>query len=76
MSEILSLFPETYKTSRARFWDDLARVQQLWPQARLSQHKLAGEEDLTIDWIYADALDKNEKVFILTNSKTEATIYP
>ena len=69
MSEILSLFPDIYEASRARFRADLAAVQQLWPQARLSQHKLAGKEDLTIDWIYADALGKNEKVFILTTGE-------
>ena len=66
MSEILSLFPETYEVSRARFREDLSVVQQFWPQAQLSKHRLTGDEDLTIDWIYADAVGNNEKVFILT----------
>jgi len=30
------------------------------------EHRLPGEEDLTIDWIVADALERNEKGFILT----------
>ena len=69
MSEILSLFPETYEVSRARFREDLSVVQQFWPQAQLSKHRLPGDEDLTIDWIYADAVGKNEKVFILTTGE-------
>jgi len=69
MSEILSLFPETYEASRMRFRENLAEVQKSWPQAQLSQHRLPGDEDLTIDWIYADALEKNEKVFILTTGE-------
>jgi hypothetical protein len=35
----------------------------------LSQHKIAGGEDLTIDWIRSDALESNEKVFILTTAE-------
>ncbi len=66
MNEIATLFPETYEASRARFRDNLAIVQTNWPQAQLSQHRLPGEDDLTIDWIYSDAQEKNEKVFILT----------
>jgi hypothetical protein len=52
-----------------RFRDDLAQVQQFWPQARLFQHRLPGDEDLSIDWIYTDALKENEKVFILTTGE-------
>jgi hypothetical protein len=66
MNEILSLFPDTYEESRNRFRDNLAVVQQFWPHARLSHTRLPGDEDLTIEWTYADALEKNEKVFILT----------
>ena len=66
MSEIANLFPETYETSQTRFRENLAVVQHFWPQAQLSQQRLSGDEDLTIDWIYSDARGKNEKVFILT----------
>ena len=69
MSEILALFPETYEASRARFRDNLTVVQKLWPQARLSKHQLPGDEDLSIDWIYADALGKNGKIFLLTTGE-------
>jgi hypothetical protein len=66
MSEILKLFPKTYEISRARFRENLAVVQHFWPQAQRSQQRISGQEDLTIDWIYADALGNNQKAFILT----------
>jgi len=69
MSDITSLFPETYEASRDRFRQNLAVVQARWPQAQHSYHRLPGEEDLTIDWIYTDGLEKNKKVFILTTAE-------
>jgi len=41
----------------------------MWPKARLFQHKLQGDEDLTIDWIYADANKTNQKGFTLTTGE-------
>ncbi len=41
----------------------------MWTGAGLFQHKLAGDEDLTIDWIYSDATKTNQKVFILTTGE-------
>jgi len=69
MSDILSLFPETYEASRERFRNNLAFIQKGWPGARLSQHKIEGDEDLTIDWITSDALDTNQKVLVLTTAE-------
>ncbi|HKJ37167.1 MAG TPA: M14 family metallopeptidase [Anaerolineales bacterium] len=69
MSDILSLFPETYETSRERFRNDLAVIQKYWPQAELSHYKIAGDEDLTIDWIHSSALDKNDKVLLFTTAE-------
>lgn len=69
MSDVLSLFPETYEASRERFRHSLAVIQKYWPKAQLSQHKITFDEDLTIDWIRSDAIDKNEKVFILTTAE-------
>jgi hypothetical protein len=66
MAEIPSLFPDTYENSRARFRENLGEVQAYWPSAQLLQHRLPGEEDLTMDWIVSDALERNAKVFILT----------
>jgi hypothetical protein len=69
MSNILSLFPATYEASRERFRNNLPVVQSMWSKAKLLQHKLSGDEDLTIDWIYSDAADTHQKVFILTTGE-------
>jgi hypothetical protein len=69
MTDIHSLFPETYEASRARFRNSLSALQSKWNNAQLFQHKLTGAEDLTIDWIYADANETNQKVFILTTGE-------
>ncbi len=69
MTNIQSLFPKTYEASRERFRNNLSVVQSKWNNARLFQHKLAGAEDLTIDWIYSEATETNQKVFILTTGE-------
>ena len=69
MSDILSLFPETYETSRERFRNNLSVIQKYLPKAELSNHKIMGDEDLTIDWITSDALETNEKVLIFTTAE-------
>ena len=61
--------PETYIASRTRFYNSLTVVQKLWPAARLQKHALAGDEDLSIDWIWADALEKKEKVLLVTTGE-------
>lgn len=69
MKELLALFPETYEASRERFRQNLPAIRKGWPAAELSHHRLPGDEDLTIDWIHSDALEKNEKVLILTTAE-------
>ncbi|GAB4456438.1 MAG: hypothetical protein Kow0070_06550 [Anaerolineales bacterium] len=69
MTPIQFLFPETYEASRERFRSNLTAIQSLWGSAALHQHKLPGDEDLTIDWIYSDATETNQKVFILTTGE-------
>lgn len=69
MTSLQALFPETYEASRERFRKNLPIVQSMWSKAKLFQHKLSGEEDLTIDWIYSDAVEINQKVFILTTGE-------
>jgi len=69
MTDIQSLFPKTYESSRERFRNYLSTVQLMWSNAKLFQHKLQGDEDLTIDWIYSDAAESNQKVFILTTGE-------
>jgi hypothetical protein len=75
MTEIQALFPETYETSRQRFRDNLSTVQAMWPKAKLFQHALPGDEDLTIDWIYSDAVESKEKIFMLTTGEHGVECY-
>ncbi|MFN2159529.1 MAG: M14 family metallopeptidase [Anaerolineales bacterium] len=69
MQEITRLFPDTYETSRRRFRGNLSIIKNFWPNAGLNSFKLPCEEDLTIDWISSDALEKNEKVVIFTTGE-------
>ena len=65
-----TLFPRDYEESRATFRQDLERVQARWPNARLESHCLAGDEaaaeDLTIDWIHADGLQRHDMLLLFT----------
>ena len=69
MTPLPKLFPKTYEASRARFRRDLILVQRHWPSARLDSCPLAGDEDLTIDWIQADGLTKLDKLLILATGE-------
>jgi predicted deacylase len=69
MEDILSLYPDTYEASRERFRQNLAVIQSKWPAAELSGHRLPGDEGLTIDWIRSNALEKNEKVLVMTTAE-------
>jgi hypothetical protein len=69
MTEVSDLFPSSFETSRARFRNNLGVVQKLWPDAQHNQHRLEGEEDLTIDWISARGVERTEKFLILTTGE-------
>jgi len=69
MTDILALFPKTYEESRDRFRTDLSFVQKIWPKAELRQHALSFDKDLTIDWTYSEAIDKNEKILVFTTGE-------
>jgi len=69
MTDIQSLFPTIYESSRERFRNNLSVVQSMWKDAKLFHHKLSGDEDLTIDWIYSTATESNQKFFILTTGE-------
>lgn len=64
--DVSALFPRSYEESRARFRSNLGLIRRLWPNARLMHHRLTGEEDLTIDWIQAGSLERNEKLLLFT----------
>jgi hypothetical protein len=71
VAQVSALFPGSYEESRARFRGEIHRVRQLWPGARLGGHRLAlaEDDDLTIDWIEADPLERREKLLILTTGE-------
>jgi len=62
-------FPSGYEDSRARFRNYLDRVRGRWPSARLGQHRLAGDEDLTIDWLQAEPAEGKEQVLLMTTGE-------
>lgn len=67
--DVKNYFPITYEGSRQRFRDYLPEIKKRWPDARIEQYRLPGEEDLTIDWITAAATDKTEKLLIFTTAE-------
>ncbi len=75
MTDIQYLFPETYQASRERFRNNLSAVQAKWKNAKLFQHTLSYDNDLTIDWIYAEAEGGNEKIFMLTTGEHGVECY-
>ena len=75
MTEIQALFPETYEASRERFRNNLSAVQAMWPKAKSFRHALPGNEDLTIDWIYSEAVESSEKVLLLTTGEHGVECY-
>jgi hypothetical protein len=66
MTTLPLAFPSGYEDSRAHFRQYLEQVQRRWPGARLGQHRLAGEEDLTIDWLQAEPLEGRDQVLVVT----------
>jgi len=63
------VFPSSYEGSRARFREQLDRVRRLWPDARLLNHPVGGDESLTIDWIEADALASQNRLLVFTTGE-------
>jgi len=59
-------FPSTYEDSRERFKTSLSLLQSKWPDARLESHPLKEHPDLSIDWIWADARQKENLVIVST----------
>jgi len=62
----MPVVPNTYEESRQRFRDNLAVIRRSWPSARRDHHALDGMEDLTIDWIMADARKRKEKLLVIS----------
>lgn len=62
-------FSKTYQESRERFRGLLPQVKELWPDAALHTESIGNEEDLTIDFIYADARVSNDQVMFMTTGE-------
>ena len=60
------LIPDSYEQSRARFraWIDSIRTR--WPASRLTSQALPYNDDLTIDWVSADALISKDRLFVIS----------
>jgi predicted deacylase len=63
-TDSLAFFPSIYETSREKFCAMLAPIKTIWRDAQWLNHPLG--DDLTIDWIQADALQQRENLLILT----------
>ena len=75
MTTTQSLFPQTYESSRERFRGYLPEIQKMWGKAALHQHALSYDNNLTIDWIYSPATEKNEKVLVFTTGEHGVECY-
>lgn len=59
-------YPSSYEDSRARFIQSLELIRQKWPQASLESHPLKEHPNLSIDWIWAEAPQQENLLFIST----------
>ena len=75
MTTTQSLFPQTYNSSRERFRGYLPEIQKMWGKAALHQHALSYDNNLTIDWIYSPATEKNEKILVFTTGEHGVECY-
>ncbi len=58
--------PASYDDSRARFLSYAERIRDLWPAARFDAHPLAFDPSVSIDWCSAEAIERKDRLFILT----------
>src|SRR5512136_1431716 len=62
----MATIPETYEESRERFRASLSTIQTLWSEANVTSTPVAGDPNLTIDVISADARRSKQKRLMLT----------
>ncbi|MFH2039388.1 MAG: M14 family metallopeptidase [Chloroflexota bacterium] len=58
--------PESFQHSRGLFIKDLPLIHSYWKLAKHSSLVVSDKEDLTIDWISADAIKEPKKLFFLS----------
>jgi len=69
LTEILALFPNSYEQSRIRFLQSFDLIKMYWSNARRYRYPLSNFDELSIDWIQADAIERTEKVLIFTTGE-------
>ena len=69
MTSTQSLFPETYESSRERLRGYLSTIKKMWNKAELYQHIMSFDNELSIDWIYSEATEKNERILVFTTGE-------
>ncbi|PPA71029.1 M14 family metallopeptidase [Jeotgalibacillus proteolyticus] len=69
MKTIDEYFQTTYEESREVFWKNFEKVKSHWPNAELTTHPIGKEEDNTIDMIYAEGTEVNERVLFMTTGE-------
>ncbi len=62
----MTSIPTSYEDSRQRFKQNIADIRRCWSSARLEHHALDGQEDLSIDWILADARKRKERLLVIS----------
>ncbi|TDL31853.1 DUF2817 domain-containing protein [Jeotgalibacillus sp. S-D1] len=69
MKTIDTYFQTSYESSRKVFRDNLKRIKEIWPQARLATQKIGQGPDNTIDMIHAEATESNDNVLFFTSGE-------
>ena len=65
---MVKLFSESYAESRSKFYASLEQVRLFWPEAEIRSYAIGKAEDnLAVEVIAAPALDRQDKVILLTS---------
>ena len=68
-------FPSSYFSSRQRFRAALEDILERWPGAKLTSHLVQSDEDLTIDWIEAPAVETADALLLVTSGEHGVEAY-
>jgi hypothetical protein len=64
----MTLIPDSYEASRARFRARTDSIRTRWPAARLTSLSLPYNDDLSMDWISADPSSSKEKLCVISTA--------
>jgi hypothetical protein len=65
----MTLFPETYQESRARFLSQVDGIRTRWPGVLPLKHMLGVDPGLSIDWLTAPAIKTQQNLVILSTGE-------